>query len=302
MKIENILKKCAERWTEPHKPLIQKIASTPKDWNMYDTMRCTIEWAKEQGINVIPIKRRTKVPAIPSWKEYQKRKTTYKEIEQWFFSDLTESSFVLQFCTFMAHYLRRKLKEIWYDSEKEEWTDETTGILHKEPWCYREWYKIFPDTSEEFYDMLTSKHFNEFLKEHITKKHTWGWTKIFSKQDPNNLFSLHIMLLQAQQNADQYREALKTCQNLLGEVKEFWLKGYPKQLRTQAKDDITIGDIAFTWLVTNENSNRKLTALDIASFLKMNVMTCRRTVMPNIKKLEPLLKLFGVEIARRGEG
>jgi len=302
MKIENVLKKCSEHWREPEtEPLIQKITSIPKDWHLYDTMRDTIEWANEQGINVIPIKRRSKVPAIPSWKEYQEREATYKEIEQWFFSYLAEETFNFQFCTYMAHYLRHKLRQEWYNSEKEEWKDNVTPILHQEPWVYREWYKVLPNTAEEFYELLISKDFNQFLKEHVEKGHTWGWTKLFNKQKPM-LLNLYVMLLQAQENTEQYKEALKTCQHLLGGVRHFWLAGYPEQLRKQVKNDTSIGDIAFTWVILNKDKDEKMSAIRLASMLNMNVVTCRRTIMPQMKKLETLLRVFDVDIAHRGEG
>jgi len=47
----------------------------------------TIEYAKsyvKQGFSVIPLKPRDKRPAIESWKDYQTRKATEEELEQWF--------------------------------------------------------------------------------------------------------------------------------------------------------------------------------------------------------------------------
>lgn len=299
-KVENILKKSKILYETSSKPLIQEITNVPKDWNLYDTWRISIEFYNEQGLNIIPLIRGSKKPAI-KWKEFQERKSSYREIEEWFFTSLAKASFGLQFNTFMTHYLRRKLREKWFNTTKEEWIDETTPLLYQEPWIYVEWYKEFPNTPEEFYSLLISKDFNQFMKEHVEKKHTWGWTKLFAKEKPE-LINLHIVLLRAQEETAQYKEGLETCQILLSEFKRFWLKGYPQQFRTQAKNNTSIGDIAFAWLLTNEGKNDKLTAIKVASMLNMNVATCRRSVMPNIAKLEPLLKLFGIVIAGRGQG
>jgi len=49
--------------------------------------RSLLEWAKyylSKGFSVIPIKRKDKKPAIPTWKEYQYRLPTNKELQEWF--------------------------------------------------------------------------------------------------------------------------------------------------------------------------------------------------------------------------
>jgi archaellum biogenesis ATPase FlaH len=47
----------------------------------------TLEWArlyKAKGFSVIPLKHKSKIPAIESWKEYQTRKATDDELNRWF--------------------------------------------------------------------------------------------------------------------------------------------------------------------------------------------------------------------------
>jgi hypothetical protein len=41
-------------------------------------------YVHKKGFSVIPIKPKSKKPALPSWKEYQERKPNDKELKKWF--------------------------------------------------------------------------------------------------------------------------------------------------------------------------------------------------------------------------
>ncbi len=60
------------------------MGTTPHGTNKGES---TLDWARyyvEKGFSVIPLKRRSKTPALKSWKEYQFRLPTDEELQQWF--------------------------------------------------------------------------------------------------------------------------------------------------------------------------------------------------------------------------
>jgi len=268
----------------------------------FDTLRCHIERYQQLGYNLIPIKYGTKEPLVP-WKEYQKRKSTFEEIQQWFFGELTKKDFHFQFYTFMIHYLRHKLREKWFNKTNKEWASKTMETLYEEPWCYREWHEDegFPTTTHDFLELLISKDFLNFITEHIEEKATWGWTKLFDKKDPK-LINLIQFVGFALEKPEHLKDAMKTCKILWGETKKAWLVVYPSKLRTRLTVEHTVDDVLFRWVILKDKRSDKLTALDVAGILKLNLMTCRRTAMPTLRQLEPLLADLGIQIAGRGEG
>ena len=248
----------------------------PETLARYDIIRCHIEFALEQGLCIFPVLPKTKKPAV-DWKEFQKRKPTYEEIQEWWFGELAKQSFNIQFGTFMAHYLRNKLSKI---VEKTlEW---------EEPWCYKEWRGEFPKSAGEFYELLTSKDFTDFVKEHVEKGFTWGWTKLVGKRAPE-LLNLIQQLVYAKNDAPAYAEGLKTCENLLESVKEFWTWGYADEFREKiGESGLTIGDVLFKLKVKGEKE-KEPSISDIASLTGLSFNIVRNRIMPKIQAARRML-------------
>ena len=177
----------------------------------------------------------------------------------------------------MVHYFRSKLprdKKAFLKGE------------YEEPWCYKEWRGEFPQSAGEFYELLTSIEFNDFVKDHVEKRFTWGWTKLVDKRTPE-LLNLIIQLAYAKDDPPEYREGLKTCESLLEGVKEFWTWGYADTFREKIEEsELTIGDVLFQ---LRKKGVKKPSISDIASLTGLSFNIVRNKVMPKIQAARKLL-------------
>lgn len=81
-----------------------------------NTLQTTAESWLDSGIAVIPVAYRDKRPALPSWREFQKRLPTAAEIRQWFVSRLTNMALVTGWRGLVVlDFDQRAMYELWRD-------------------------------------------------------------------------------------------------------------------------------------------------------------------------------------------